>query len=224
MTATFRRALGQRFNPAGILFTGSVALREPCLFLPHLSVRDMRSLDWAALRQVGFRGVVLDKDNTLTEPYSRSLWPPLADSLRECVEAFPGQVAVFSNSAGLTEYDPDGSEARSLEESIEGIRVIRHEAKKPSGSAEEIERFFGCSASQLLMIGDRYFTDVAYGNKNGFLTILTEPLCLSKEPIVVQQVRKFESFLVNLWNRKGLKPVQHPLQCEAEKCVKFLCN
>lgn len=60
----------------------------------------MRSLDWAALRQVGFRGVVLDKDNTLTEPYSRSLWPPLADSLRECVEAFPGQVAVFSNSAG----------------------------------------------------------------------------------------------------------------------------
>ncbi|KAJ1698401.1 hypothetical protein LUZ63_006913 [Rhynchospora breviuscula] len=222
MTASFRRALGQRFNPAGILFTVSVALRQPHLFLPHLSVRDMRSIDWAALRQVGFRGVVLDKDNTLTAPYLRSLWPPLADSLRECVQAFPGQVAVFSNSAGLREYDPDGSEARALEESIEGIHVIRHEAKKPAGSAEEIERVFGCPTSQLVMVGDRYFTDVVYGNKNGFLTILTEPLCLSKEPFVVQQVRKFESFLVSLWNRKRLKPVEHPLRCEAVKCVKDL--
>ncbi|KAJ3696072.1 hypothetical protein LUZ60_001449 [Juncus effusus] len=219
MTASFRRAIGQRFNPSGIFFTLSVAFRQPRLFLPHLSVRDISSVDWAALRRAGFRGVVLDKDNTLTAPYSLSLWPNLNDSLQQCLLAFPGQVAVFSNSAGLREYDPNGLEATKLEESIEGVSVIRHETKKPAGTVEEIEKFFGCSASHLLMVGDRNFTDVVYGNKNGFLTVLTEPLCLSKEPFIVQQVRRFERFLVNHWCKKGLKPVEHPLLSEARNCI-----
>lgn len=38
-------------------------------------------------------------------------------------------------------------------------------------------------------MGDRPFTDIVYGNKNGFFTILTEPLSLAEEPLVVRQVR-----------------------------------
>lgn len=40
----------------------------------------------------------------------------------------------------------------------------------------------------LWQVGDRPFTDVVYGNRNGFLTILTEPLSLAGEPFVVRQV------------------------------------
>ena len=36
------------------------------LALPHLSVADIRWVDWGALRAAGFRGCVFDKDNTLT--------------------------------------------------------------------------------------------------------------------------------------------------------------
>lgn len=43
-------------------------------------------------------------------------------------------------------------------------------------------------------MGDRPFTDVVYGNRNGFLTILTEPLSLVEEPFIVRQV-SFLSFL-----------------------------
>ncbi|XP_064982853.1 phosphatidylglycerophosphate phosphatase 1, chloroplastic/mitochondrial-like isoform X2 [Musa acuminata AAA Group] len=194
----WQRALGQLFNREGAASLLSVAASEPRLALPHLSVPDIRWVDWPTLHRLGFRGVVFDKDNTLTAPYSLSLWPPLDPSFRLCRSAFPaGSIAVFSNSAGLKQFDPDGEEAKTLEKSIGGIHVIRHEVKKPAGTAEDIERYFGCPASLLVMVGDRIFTDVVYGNKHGFLTILTEPLCLSEEPFIVKQVRKLERLLVN---------------------------
>jgi predicted HAD superfamily phosphohydrolase YqeG len=37
-------------------------------------------------------------------------------------------------------------------------------------------------------VGDRYFTDVVYGNKNGFLTVLTEPLNITDESYIVKRV------------------------------------
>jgi phosphatidylglycerophosphatase GEP4 len=100
--AWWRRALGQRFNPAGVAAVAAVAASEPRLALPHASVQDIRWLDWAELRRAGFRGVVFDKDNTLTAPYAPALWPPLAAAFDQCRAAFPpGALAIYSNSAGL---------------------------------------------------------------------------------------------------------------------------
>ncbi|PHT48083.1 Actin-related protein 2/3 complex subunit 2A [Capsicum baccatum] len=76
--------------------------------------------------------------------------------------------------------------ARILE-CVIGIKVIKHGVKKPAGTAEEIEKQFGCESSRLIMVGDRPFTDIVYGNRNGFLTILTEPLRCAEEPLIVQQ-------------------------------------
>ncbi|KAL2930016.1 putative phosphatidylglycerophosphatase mitochondrial, partial [Bienertia sinuspersici] len=69
-------------------------------------------------------------------------------------------VAVFNNSVGLYEYDPEDSKAEALERLI-GIRV-----KKPGGSSEGIEKQLGCKSMEIVMVGDRFFTDIVYGNKN----------------------------------------------------------
>ena len=45
-----------------------------------------------------------------------------------------------------------------------------------------------CSASELVMIGDRYLTDVVYGNRHGLLTIRPAPLAVKGEPQMVQLV------------------------------------
>ncbi len=37
--------------------------------IPHLSIPDITSLNWSALRSAGFKAVVFDKDNTLTRPF-----------------------------------------------------------------------------------------------------------------------------------------------------------
>jgi len=187
-----------------------------------VSVQDIRWLDWAELRRAGFRGVVFDKDNTLTAPYAPALWPPLAAAFDQCRTAFPpGALAIYSNSAGLKEYDPDDVDARAIEAAMEGVHVIRHDTKKPGGAAKEIESYFGCSASNLVMVGDRYFTDVVYGNRNGFLTVLTEPLNFPNESYIVKRVRKLEAHIISYWYKKGHKPFEHPLIPDARKIVKF---
>lgn len=214
-----KAALGQRINLEGITCSIGILVKDRQLVLPHVSVRDIRSIDWAELKSMGFEGVVFDKDNTITVPYSLSLWPPLESSIEECKFLFGSNIAVFSNSAGLYEYDPTGKEARALEKAT-GIKVLRHRAKKPAGTAEEVERDFGCESSRLVMVGDRPFTDIVYGNRNGFLTILTKPLSEAEEPFIVRQVRKFELAMVRRWLRKGIKPCSHGLLPCPQQCVK----
>ncbi|WVY93005.1 hypothetical protein V8G54_032093 [Vigna mungo] len=89
---------------------------------------------------------------------------------------------------------------------------------KPGGTAEETEKHFGCEASRLIMVGDRPFTDIVYGNRNGFLTILTEPLSLAEEPFIVKQVRKLENSFVRYWSRRGLKPLGQSLLPDPNIC------
>jgi len=98
--ADVKAAFGQRINFEGILCSTMVILKDPKLSLPHISVPDIRYIDWAALRRKGFKGVVFDKDNTITVPYSLTLWPPLESSLESCKSEFGEDIAVFSNSAG----------------------------------------------------------------------------------------------------------------------------
>ncbi|XP_028196178.1 uncharacterized protein LOC114381185, partial [Glycine soja] len=214
-----KAALGQRINLEGILCSTMVILKDPKLAMPHISVPDIRYVDWTELRQKGFKGVVFDKDNIITAPYSLKPWPPLESSLECCKLEFGHYIAVFSNSAGLHEYDHDSSKARMLEDAI-GIKVIKHRVKKPAGTAEEIEKHFGCVASQLIMVGDRAFTDIVYGNRNGFLTILTEPLSLADEPFIVKQVRKLETSFVSFWSRRGLEPLGQKLLLDPKPCAK----
>ncbi|XP_057468689.1 phosphatidylglycerophosphate phosphatase 1, chloroplastic/mitochondrial-like isoform X2 [Actinidia eriantha] len=216
--ADVKAALGQRINLEGIVSSAAVLVKDRHLALPHVAVPDIRYMDWTELKRKGFRGVVFDKDNTITVPYSLALWGPLGSSIERCKSVFGNDIAVFSNSAGLYEFDPDGRKARALEGAT-GIRVIRHRIKKPAGTAEEIEKHFGCESLRLIMVGDRPFTDVVYGNRNGFLTVLTEPLSLSEEPFIVKQVRKLEIALVNRWSKRGLKPTSHLLLPDPFHCV-----
>ena len=164
-----------------------------------MDVPDVRWVDWQALKDAGFKGVVFDKDNTLTVPYARAVHPPLEASLEECKRVFGKRnLAVFSNSAGLAQYDPDGSEADGLEEAL-GVRFIRHKAKKPAGGAGEVEEHFECSAHQLVMVGDRYLTDVVYGNRHGMLTVRCAPFHLGDESASIRAARAIEEFAVGRW-------------------------
>lgn len=110
--------------------------------LPHLDVKDLREVRWDALREAGFVGCIFDKDNTLTEPYRLELRPSAAASLAECREAFGGRIVLYSNSAGLEQFDPEGAEAQALEDAL-GIPVLRHKDKKPGGGPEDVEKHFG---------------------------------------------------------------------------------
>lgn len=74
--------------------------KDKHLVIPDVAVPDIRYVDWAELKRKGFKGVVFDKDNTITAPYSLILWPPLGPSVELCKSLFGDNIAVFSNSVG----------------------------------------------------------------------------------------------------------------------------
>lgn len=195
--------------------------------IPHLQIDDLRQVQWAALKKAGFEGCIFDKDNTLTEPYRLELRSSAAASLEECRAAFGNaKIVLYSNSAGLEQFDPEGVEAEELEEVL-GIAVLRHKEKKPAGGPEDLERHFGygifcfcskfkkrrwslfcnsnnyfiflcrCKAEKLIMIGDRFLTDVAFGNRLGMLTIRPEPFTSEGETTAVRAV-SFKAFFLFL--------------------------
>lgn len=98
--ANLKGALGQRINLEGIACFVGVLSQNKQLVIPHVTVPDIRYIDWTELKNKGFEGVVFDKDNTLTVPYTLRLWPPLGSSLELCKSLFGSNIAVFSNSTG----------------------------------------------------------------------------------------------------------------------------
>lgn len=95
-----KAALGQRINLEGIASAFGIISKDKHMLIPHISVPDVRYIDWAELKKRGFKGVVFDKDNTITVPYCLNLWAPLQSSMEQCISKFGNNVAVFSNSAG----------------------------------------------------------------------------------------------------------------------------
>ena len=137
------------------------------------------------------------------------------------MSTFPGRVGLYSNSAGLAKYDPDGHEADALETAL-GIPVIRHVEKKPGGSVGELEDLFGCPAERMVFIGDRYLTDVAFGNRNGMLTVRSEPWTAVGEKSTVRMARRIEEALVARRVRKGRSAPPHRLAPNPSLFVKKL--
>ena len=97
----------QSMNAAGIALFFKSSVTDRALAMPQVACESIASVDWAHLKRLGFAGVIFDKDNTLTTPYALEVHEKVRDSLEACKEAFGSEnVAVYSNSAGLFQYDP----------------------------------------------------------------------------------------------------------------------
>ena len=198
----FERGM-QSFNLAGVNFFFSI-LACHSLAIPHIEARDLRGINPERLLNAGIKGVVFDKDNTLTEPYKLQIVPEIAGAVEKFKRTFGRNVIILSNSAGTLD-DYNSEKAEGIEKAL-GIHVLRHEQKKP-GRIPELEDYFGCKLLELVIIGDRYFTDVAYGNRHGMFTAHVQPFTNRGGNFAVRAIRPLETELVNLWrNKRAIAP------------------
>eukprot|EP00882_Tetradesmus_deserticola_P005622 GHRQ01005918.1.p1 GENE.GHRQ01005918.1~~GHRQ01005918.1.p1 ORF type:complete len:305 (+),score=112.87 GHRQ01005918.1:97-1011(+) len=201
----------QNVNLAGTSLFLQILGGNQSLALPHVTVPDISWVDWAALKAAGFKVCIFDKDNTLCKPFELAVSPALLPSFTACRSAFGGNVVLYSNSAGLQQYDPDGAEAAALEAAFE-VQVLRHKDKKPAGGCEELQQQFKCEPHEMVFVGDRYLTDVVFGNRHGMLTIRVAPLTSRGEPPTVAAARMVEDACVRRWSAAGMKaPLQQLL-------------
>mmetsp|Transcript_17863 Transcript_17863/g.29781 ORF Transcript_17863/g.29781 Transcript_17863/m.29781 type:complete len:224 (-) Transcript_17863:272-943(-) len=196
--------LSQSWNWPAVAMLGRI-MRSPSLMVPHLEESDLAALNFSALRKGGAVGLVLDKDNTITAPYAMVVDPRLAAALEEAKSVFgDGHVVVLSNSAGTP--DDTGFRAAEAIEKALALPVMRRRHKKPRGFESIQAHFGGCDPSKLVMVGDRYLTDVVFGNVHGMLTVHTQVLTHHGDPLVVRCARAIESWLVRVFRKRGVQP------------------
>lgn len=85
----------------------------------------------------------------------------------------------MSNSAG-TKDDPEYVDAIEIESTL-GIKVIRHDEKKPGGLDEVLNHFEMTDPCRICVVGDRLLTDIVFGNLYGMLSVHTLPLCKGED-------------------------------------------
>jgi len=163
------------------------------------------------LKEVGFKGLVFDKDNTLTAPYGLEIFPSIRESFEKYREVFLENIVIMSNSAG-TRDDVHHREANKIESEL-GIKVIRHSRKKPGG-IKEVRDYFNCKPEELVMFGDRVFTDIVFGNRYGMLTIQTALLTEEGDNKTAVKFRRYELPLIQRWIKQGKKAPKHRMYDE----------
>ncbi|KIM59296.1 hypothetical protein SCLCIDRAFT_126376 [Scleroderma citrinum Foug A] len=130
-------------------------LWNPRVILPHVIIADIRQLDFLALQKAGYRGAIFDKDNCLTIPYKDSLVPELQDAWKECREIFGEGNVLIAESASYHLSVP----------------VLQHKSPKPAYSCiSGIRAYFSSLRNpikddELVVVGDRIFTDVVMANR-----------------------------------------------------------
>ena len=196
----------QSFNLEAICYTPQslVNIRE-CI--PHYKVKDIAKINPEKLYELGIKGLVFDKDNTLTAPYSNKIYPAIASAFEEFKYWFEDNIVILSNSAGTCD-DPQNVDALTIERDL-GIKVILHDAKKPGGIYSLMKYFnsdlkLGINPSDLAMFGDRVLTDVVFGNRHEMLTIYVQPFTSMNDNFFATCSRGFER-----WLSKG-KAKYHP--------------
>lgn len=72
-----------------------------------------------------------------------------------------------------SEDDQGYLHAEAIEEELD-IRVIRHKQKKPDGLLEAISSWDSIESGEVMMVGDRYLTDIYGGNQIGMFTVCVD--------------------------------------------------
>ncbi|KLO20050.1 HAD-superfamily phosphatase [Schizopora paradoxa] len=197
------------FNLSGALVPFHLLIK-PRLVQPFLVVKDIRHLDFQAFFNAGYRAAVFDKDNCLTLPHVDTLVPELKESWTECKTVFGKEnVLIVSNSAGAVS-DAGDIKAESVSHSLEAP-ILRHGTLKPSYRCISSIRAYFSSLPQpvtdgeLLVIGDRIFTDVVLANRMQSRTRSTEH---TSEKIngVGHPQGPLPILVENLWKRDSTVP------------------
>ncbi|MBW2963393.1 hypothetical protein KY306_01305, partial [Candidatus Woesearchaeota archaeon] len=174
---------------------------------PHISVKDINSIDFRKLREKGIKGIISDWDDVLPLQNTNQIYGSVKSKVGEMREVYGGRILIRSNRAGVRFEDPDYIIAKGIEGSI-GIGVARTFWKKPLGLMKLCYEF-GCPPENLAVIDDRISTGILGGNLCGMLTIYTLGLSIDVETRFEKGLRAKERRLVKSLMETGVTAPVH---------------
>ena len=151
------------------------------IFYPKKFVESIYELNPGFFKEKGFKGVVLDIDDTLVEHGELLVPGHLFDYVKE-LKALGLKMAAVSNNK-QRRVKPF---CLSL-----GIPFYCFSVKPMKRGYKRAIREMGLAPSEVCTIGDQLFTDVLGGNRMGLYTILVKPLS-NRKGITLSVKRYFE--------------------------------
>ena len=132
-------------------------------YYPNQYVEDVFSIDYEALYQAGFRGLLFDIDNTLV-PHGKDSTPEV-DALFQKIHTIGFQTLLLS----------DNSEERIQRFNRNIGTLYIAEAGKPDPAAwEKALRMLDLPKEKVITIGDQVFKDILGANHCGMASILVK--------------------------------------------------
>jgi HAD superfamily phosphatase (TIGR01668 family) len=164
---------------------------------PDAYVSSIFEINLKALKAKGFKGIIIDLDNTLVKPRSQEVseevisWIKAMGELgyKRCLlsNSLPKRVQAFSSKFGI----PCISRAAKPRKKV-FLRALSE---------------LGTKSAETAVIGDQLFTDILGGKRSELFTILVSPLD-KKELLTTALMRYPEKMILNFLNRRGLlKPL-----------------
>lgn len=162
----------RRPNRAGSAAAGSTELARygASALMPDFFADSILDIDFAALRKLGVRYLVLDVDHTLAAYRAIELSPPVVAFLRQLrARRLIDRLYIASNSR--RDLQPI---ARSIGAEI--VRPGRLQRKPSRAFYRKLLRTIGCRPAEAVMVGDKLINDVWGGNRAGMYTVLVKPI------------------------------------------------
>ena len=151
---------------------------------PDYYYKDIFSVDFDRLKDIGIRGIICDIDNTIVPYHKKELIQDVLDWF-ETMKKEGFKICLLSN--GMDKRVEFFSNKLDLPAIGQAVKP----RKKAYFNAINILNLHN---SQIAVIGDQIFTDVYGGNRIGLKTILVDPMD-NKEFILTKFVRKIEKFV-----------------------------
>ncbi|GMG55532.1 unnamed protein product [Ambrosiozyma monospora] len=178
---------------------------KPELCLPHLTVPNFNQMPIPVTSDLipkdKIKAIVLDKDNCIAKDHDDKVWHEYIEHWEQLKKLYPNanQLLIVSNSAG-TNDDKQHQQANLIEQRT-GVTILRHSTKKP-GCHVEIMNFFRekgiCkSPSEVVIVGDRLFTDVLMANMMGSYGIWLNPGVHESNSVICRLERYVHSMLLS---------------------------
>lgn len=162
------------------------------LLQPDLILHSVLDIDFAKLRQLGIKGLLVDIDNTLVA-WEDSL---VDDAFRAWINgAKEAELRLCIVSNALEER------TRTFSQSL-GIPAVGRAMKPLNSAFLRGLTLLNLSAEEVAVVGDQLFTDIFGGNRLGMFTILINPLS-RREFFMTKVVRKIEEKVLRRMVKRG---------------------
>lgn len=165
-------------------------------FYPDTEAGSAYEIDYEALFEQGFRGIIFDIDNTLVPhgaPADRQ-----AAALFNRLHTIGFQTILLSNNK-----EP---RVKMFSDGVNSLYIFK--ANKPARSGYmQAMRKMGTRPDNTLFIGDQLFTDIWGAKRVGIRTFLTSPIH-PKEEIQIVLKRRLERIVLYFYHRKRKKEMQ----------------